>query len=628
MIINGSADRIPLEAGSVHCVVTSPPYWALRSYSGEQQREWAEVRYSPMAGLPEIIIPAWVGALGLEPTPEMHVGHIVAVFREVWRVLRDDGVAWINYGSNYSSGGRPPNRSLYFPSASSYGIDDITPEDCRGFDCAYFGLCDEHRADYHRHLLRTIRNDQPCEPISPQLWKIIRDSVHGGLSSVSLDAWHLYVLASTTLESYQQLRGECSRCANGEAALLGRHSFFGGVPGFARKKVYPSVLRSISSDIQTCPDTSESTGGTSDFGGALVCRILDKAFDFCSWIYSTTTYHHVPAGNDFGTPWRVAFALQADGWILRGDVIWAKPSPMPESLAGWRWERERVEVGRDVMGGKQPTNKGSFVTDYRNGRGYVDGGKDRVTWEYGEGYELRRGSWRHTRAHEFVFMATKRMGYWSDQDAVREAAVVGSNGSSFTSDYDVQTKPGLGMGPREEKAGRNPRSVLDVPSQPYKGSHYATYPPALIAPLILATCPRRACPVCGQGWSPVVERGLALADDGETCLKCNKKHGKAKIGANESGAHLPEVFVCRDDRTTGQRPTCDCGRDDYVPGIVFDPFLGSGTSGEVAQELQRRWVGLDISRDYLVDQAKLRTNFGSQDKPLDDLPMFANLKKE
>lgn len=86
----------------VNCCVTSPPYYFLRDYKLEPTL-WPEVRYYPIAGLPEIHIPEWTGCLGLEPTIEMFVGHIVLIFREVRRVLRKDGTLWMNFGDSYCS---------------------------------------------------------------------------------------------------------------------------------------------------------------------------------------------------------------------------------------------------------------------------------------------------------------------------------------------------------------------------------------------------------------------------------------------------------------------------------------------------------------------------------------------
>ena len=88
MIANADSIRIPLADGAVQCVVTSPPYWGLRAYSGEQERVWPD---------------GWRGGLGLEPTPELFIEHMVQVFREVRRVMRDDAVAWVNMGDCYYS---------------------------------------------------------------------------------------------------------------------------------------------------------------------------------------------------------------------------------------------------------------------------------------------------------------------------------------------------------------------------------------------------------------------------------------------------------------------------------------------------------------------------------------------
>lgn len=160
-----------------------------------------------------------------------------------------------------------------------------------------------------------------------------------------------------------------------------------------------------------------------------------------------------------GIPWRVAFALQSDGWYLRQDIIWHKPNPMPESV-------------RD----------------------------------------------RCTKAHEYLFLMTKSERYWWDAEAMRERAkasdigsmdggaqkrIDGSNaneGRNFrqSKSGNKSRKPAIERGcPRNGTASgvpwegffRNRRSVWTVPTRPYRGAHFATYPPNLIRPCILAGCP-------------------------------------------------------------------------------------------------------------------------------------------
>jgi len=142
-----------------------------------------------------------------------------------------------------------------------------------------------------------------------------------------------------------------------------------------------------------------------------------------------------------GVPWRVAFALQADGWWLRQDIIWSKPNPMPES-----------------------------VTD------------------------------RCTKAHEYIFMLSKSERYYYDNDAVREPyneTSIGRYLSPMMATAPNSRQPGgdLDRRRREEgirdpnPLGRNRRSVWTVPTQPFSEAHFATFPPALIEPCILAGCP-------------------------------------------------------------------------------------------------------------------------------------------
>ena len=142
-----------------------------------------------------------------------------------------------------------------------------------------------------------------------------------------------------------------------------------------------------------------------------------------------------------GIPWRVAFALQADGWYLRQDIIWAKPNPMPESV-------------RD----------------------------------------------RCTKSHEYIFLLSKSPRYFFDAEAILESFADDRNGASGAKSLPYSkgsgrndtlsdgSRPGLGVSPI--RSGRNRRSVWTVSTKPFKGAHFATFPPDLILPCILAGCPK------------------------------------------------------------------------------------------------------------------------------------------
>ena len=251
MIREGCAQAVlpSIDAGSVQCCVTSPPYWGLRDYG-------------------------CTGQIGLEDTPAAYVERLVEVFREVRRVLADDGVLWLNLGDSYNS--NPSNQ--------------------------------------HSSNVR----------------------------------------------------------ANGSKAV-----------GRRQKREAPGL----------------------------------KPKDLV------------------GIPWRVAFALQDDGWYLRSDIIWSKPNPMPESV-------------RD----------------------------------------------RPTKAHEYLFLLTKRARYYYDADAVREANSPTANNRGRRRDGTANRAASrrdsasisLSDNSRFDGAGRNRRSVWTVAPRPYPGAHFAVMPPALVEPCIKA----------------------------------------------------------------------------------------------------------------------------------------------
>ena len=261
-ILNGDCRDVlkTLPDQSVHTCVTSPPYFGLRDYGH-------------------------TGQMGLEPTPDEFVSELVNVFREVRRVLRDDGTLWLNIGDSYAS----------------YRDGKATPDTTRGLS---------------------------------------------------------------------------------EGTLV--------------------------------PKGSAKNRMSSTFVG--------------------TSIKHKDL---IGIPWRVAFALQADGWFLRQDIIWHKPNPMPESV--------------------------------------ID---------------------RCTKAHEYIFLLSKSPRYYFDHEAIKKpvaassiirltqpniSAQVGSNRVPFKTNGTMKAVGNTEM--------RNKRSVWTVTTKPFKGAHFATFPPDLIEPCVLAGCP-------------------------------------------------------------------------------------------------------------------------------------------
>ena len=361
------AKRLPLADRSVHSCATSPPYFGLRDYGVD-------------------------GQLGLEPTPDAYVSAMVRVFREVRRVLRDDGTLWLNIGDSYNAynGNRGPSTSF------SAGTEEACPKLPGGY-----GLTD--------------------------------------------------------------------------------------------KSLKPKDL--------------------------------------------------------IGIPWRLALALQADGWYLRSDIIWAKLNPMPES-----------------------------VTD------------------------------RPTKAHEYVFLLAKRERYFYDADAVREAGsdnpvTVARKGradngcvgtAAIWGDGYGQSGTGLNAAVRAMD-GRNLRTVWPIATQPYSGAHFATMPPELARRCIRAgTSERGCCPSCGSPWIRVVER--------EPMVIARSDRGSQMGEFGRSQASETMVSPAR-SRTVGWRPSCTYPPADPVPCVVLDPFNGSGTTGHVATTEGRRYIGFDLNPDYLTMSA-------------------------
>lgn len=351
-----------LPTGSVHCVVTSPPYWGLRDYGVS-------------------------GQIGLEDTPQQFVDEMVALFREVRRVLRDDGTLWFNMGDSYAGSGRGGN---------------------------------------------------PTKQTS------------------TLEGGHETQLASMIKRS---------RAANEIGAS-------------ARSAAVTNVGRRATRGSQLPAGFHQDAVDSGAIGRAWVPPPFGlKQKDLV------------------GMPWRCAFALQADGWYLRQDIIWSKPNPMPES-----------------------------VTD------------------------------RCTKAHEYIFLLSKSVSYHYDQAAVLEdcspstharlAQDVLSQIGSERANGGAKTNGNMrAVGRKLAEAGsgtknndsfdeamavmptkRNKRSVWTVVTEGFKEAHFATFPPALIEPCILAGCP--------QG------------------------------------------------------------------GVVLDPFGGAGTTGLVADRLQRNAILIELNPDY------------------------------
>jgi DNA modification methylase len=409
-----------MPSDSVHCIVTSPPYYGLRDYQ-LPPTQWSD---------------GMVCCLGLEPTPQEFIRHIVEVFRELRRVLRRDGTCWMNMGDSY-----------------------------------------------------------------------------------------------------------CGKPGGGQGA-----------------------------------------------GGQMVGRAVAKARDAAAKLVERDRPEGLKPKDMMGMPWRLAFALQDDGWWLRQDIIWHKPNPMPESVHD-----------------------------------------------------------RCCKSHEYIFLLTKSARYFYDAEAVKEpvSGTANARGSFKTPDgWDTSSGDGAhgtihrkgrekGVTPKSREAGfgvknnesfssavaelvgtRHKRSVWTITTEACKDAHFATFPTALVKPCILAgTSAAGCCSSCGAPFHRVIRKGKPNREHQKACGGDvnGEYNGKATKDYAAGRAEDPSEVKARilrgmvERETIGWAPNCKCQQDSPIPCTVVDPFGGSGTTGLVALELGRSSILLELNPDYAAI-ASNRTN--------------------
>ena len=470
-----------LGAGTVQCVMTSPPYWGLRDY-----------------GTP--------GQLGLEPTPDEYVQALVEVFREVRRVLRDDGTLWLNLGDSYFS--------------------------------------------------------------------------QGG-SRVS-----------------------CTDTLTGQGQ---------------RREAEADVTRTVPSGY--------------------------KPKDLV------------------GIPWRVAFALQADGWYLRSDIVWNKPNPMPESVTDrptkaheylfLLTKRERYfydadaireplsayyaePLARGVVAERPETENFNKAKRYETGTTAASTREERIGFVNPAGRN-KRSVWTveavdtPVPSHEYVFLLTKSPRYFYDAEAIAEQGKDWSHhipgvGIKETFHYGAGNGGNAGLkGIAARYRGddppttRNKRSVWTVTTESYPEAHFAVMPEALVLPCVLAgTSAKGQCSRCGTPWVRVTDEGrlVRVREGSDTSGGTALEEAKGRHGENS-------IFATGEKRvreTLTWSPSCACEGAGPVPQLVVDPFVGSGTVGVVALRLQRDFIGIDLNPEYL---ALANTRLGNVAPLFNDPPLDA-----
>jgi hypothetical protein len=214
---------------------------------------------------------------------------------------------------------------------------------------------------------------------------------------------------------------------------------------------------------------------------------------------------------------------------------------------------------------------------------------------------------RPTKAHEYVFLLAKSERYWWDQEAIREPFTDDRMGNpgKYTPHYQIGSdrNDGNQIGENGEwdgskLGGRNKRTVWSLSSQNFPGAHFAVFPEALVEPCLLAGCPAQVCAECGEPWVRVVEKSTEFhGGSGKAGRTADEVNKNGKWAGKQYGKNIKLGPVVK-TKTISFTPTCQCFAPTR-PGIVLDPFFGSGTVGVVAEKYKRDWLGIELNPEYI-----------------------------
>lgn len=683
-----------MDPESVHCCVTSPPYWGLRDYGSE-------------------------GQIGLEKTPEEYVAKMVEVFRAVRRVLRDDGVVFLNLGDSYATGGRGGHdtsdsfhghKGHRGMAAAHRAPPGLKPKDLVGIPWRV-ALALQADGWYLRSDIiwclsggawlyaRTQKGVGPAmlkdlvrlDPDTVELWTGERwtnvtawtkregranafEIVLRSGERVGCTGEHLWPtkrgnvracdlrkgdrIKMTTLPTSGKPAGWLTPEALWFAGLyLAEGSKFGEtiqISGHAREAKRWQRIQALAdhygASARLYEDGNEQLIHLDRAGAinAILATLIggrtakDKHLAAATWSCGNWALKLIAEGylegdghsdeNRIRLGFTRNYALERDLRCLAarlGATLTLKPTfatnaqcRFPSFRGEWRWNRSGHHNEKD---------RGEVVEIRRS--------RARKFWDVSvfdssSLFALASGVLTHnskpnpmpesvtdrpTKSHEHIFLMTKSAKYFYDNEAVKEAAVGDHShaGSSFrrSGSKREQAIPGHSRGThRPDRSNtsyngpaRNKRDVWTVATQPFGEAHFAVFPPALIIPCIDAgTSEKGCCPLCGAPWMRMVGRNKI---DRTSEVKPNKRDGGLtnEQGMDRTGlSHGKYTDWLRDNpsRTVGWKPSCDCGKD-AVPCTVFDLFSGRGTTGIVATDRGRNYVGIDLSPEYVEMSRRL-----------------------
>ena len=614
---------------SVHMVWTSPPYHGLRSYRTEPQvwggekdcaHEWFEQRDSrpnasggpsekqeSNAGTRQIeytdratyssFCPrcsAWRGEHGLEPSFAAWLEHEVAIFREVRRVLRNDGTLFLNCGDSYVSA--PNGRSA--AATKDVGKDDRTfrdkPINTAGpvLDMTTPNVLQTKHpggtTPQGRLRAAGIFKAKDRVLMPARLATELQKPFHTG--PIKLETDRAWLAALMDGEGTISIRKHDSY-SNGRGGN-GRHTQDGFVP-FISIANNDRELLDRTRLIVGCGTVGLKQKAGRDSRGIVNRRDcygfrLDgpRAVEIARDIYPWLIVKRRQAG--------LICALQHSNSSMRA-VRGKGPVPADEQTKRvllWGTikkcnQREEVDIPSWVKEPVPNVEQGWYLRDeiiLSKKNPMPSSVKDRTC-----------------PAHEMLYMFSKRAKYFYDAVAIQEPAAYGYSteaGAKIWNRCGGHT-PGATTTPGEGGT-RLRRSVWSSATEPFPGAHFATAPTAWVEPCILAgTSQRGVCSTCKAPWMRQVKHTTMVID------RSARTHDRGHTRSSGTMVSPPSA------ETTGWTASCKCEGNIPVPATVLDPFMGAGTTCMVAESLGRDSIGIELNPEYAdMARARIRADLG------------------
>jgi len=261
-------------------------------------------------------------------------------------------------------------------------------------------------------------------------------------------------------------------------------------------------------------------------------------------------YENIPTKSLCLIPFRFAIEMVNHGWILRNTIIWSKPNPMPSSA------KDRFTVDFEYVFFFVKKKKYWFEQQYDN---------------YSETYI------KDTRPHGVL-----RQRFYDNSEYVKAGMIKKIDG-------DMESLPS-----KDLSLGRNKRTTWTIPTEAFPEAHFATFPCALVEPMIKCGCPEFICKKCGKARVKVYDVNYVVPDTRPSSPDIDRT--RYKDAKKTMVGYRPDKVFSKQNTFKGYT-SCSCNAG-FSPGIVLDFFCGSGTVGKVAAYLRRNYILIDAKKEY------------------------------